>query len=249
MVKKTCIVILMGIMIVSLSACGISNSNSENNRYTATVEADSYNIASEVSGKVIDVLISQGSSVKNGDKVEVIDATSYLLQQKEAEAGLIIASAKQGEVPANADDNTKNSANGGVDQAQAALDLVKLQVDKCNIKSNVVGTVLDIYVQKGEMVTPGMNIANVMDANNKYIEVYIEENKRNDISQNKSIALYSNDKKIGDGKIIYISPQSEFTPKNTETKDEKQDTVFKVKISLNRINSAAVGSMVDAEIK
>ena len=39
-----------------------------------------------------------------------------------------------------------------------------------------------------------------------------------------------------------------YSYKNTETKDEKQDTVFKVKISLNGI-SAAVGSMVDAEIK
>jgi len=249
MVKKICIIILIGIMMVSLSACGVSNSRTQVNRYTATVEADNYNIVSEVSGKVIDVAITQGSSIKDGDKVETIDSTSYILQQKEAEAGFIIASAKQGEVSANANDNTKNSANGAVEQAQAAFDLAKLQVDKCNIKSSVAGTVLDIYVQKGEMVTQGMTIANVMNSNDKYIEVYIEENKRNDISQNKSITLYSNDKKIGEGKIIYIAPKSEFTPKNTETKDEKQDTVFKVKISLNGIKGAAVGSMVDAEIK
>lgn|GEM_PF-2044409 len=249
MVKKTCIVILTGIMIVSLSACDISSSDSENNRYTATVEADNYNIVSEISGKVIDTSVIQGSYVKDGDKVETVDATSYLLQQKEAEAGLTIAVAKQGEVPANADDNTKNSANASVEQAQVALDLAKLQVDKCNIKSSVAGTVLDIYVHKGEMVGIGMNIAKVMDSNNKYIEVYIDESKRNDISENKSITLYSNDKKIGDGKIIYISKQSEFTPKNTETKDEKGNTVFKVKISLNEIKDVAVGSMVDAEIK
>lgn len=247
--KKICIVILTVIMMVSLSSCGISSSDTKNNRYTATVEADNYNIVSEVSGKVIDVAIMQGGTIKDGDKVETIDSTSYLLHQKEAEAGLIISTAKQGEVPANANDNTKNAAKGAVEQAQAAFDLAKLQVDKCSIKSSVAGTVLDIYVHKGEMVTQGMNIANVMDSNNKYIEVYIEENKRNDISENKSITLYSNDKKIGDGKIIYIAPKSEFTPKNTETKDEKQDTVFKVKISLNGINSAAVGSMLDAEIK
>ena len=249
MVKKICIIILTGIMMLSLSACGISSSSTKANRYTATVEADNYNIVSEVSGKVIDVAITQGSALKDGDKVETIESTSYILQQKEAEAGLIIASAKQGEVPTGANDNTKNAANGAVDQAQAVLDLAKLQVDKCGIKSSVAGIVLNIYAQKGEMVNQGMVIANVMDSNNKYIEVYIEENKRNDISENKSITLYSNDKKIGEGKIIYIAPKSEFTPKNTETKDEKQDTVFKVKISLNGINSVEVGSMVDAEIK
>lgn len=248
--KKKCIVILTGILMVSLTACGTSNSSSEDNRYTATVEADNYNIVSEVSGKVIDVKITQGSDVKDGDSVETIDATSYILQQKEAEAALTIALAKQGDVPANATDNTKNAANATVDQANAALELSKLQVDKCNIKSSVAGIVLDIYVNKGEMVAPGMNIAKVLDSNNKYIEVYIEESKRNDISENKKILLYSNNKKIGDGKIIYISPQSEFTPKNTETKDEKQNTVFKVKISLNGVTSTtAVGSMVDAEIK
>lgn len=248
--KRLSIFIFMAVCIISFSACGVTNASSENdNRYTATVEAESYNIVSELPGKVIDIPITEGSTVREGDKIAAIDSQTYELQQKQAEAALTIVKAKQNELPANSNDNAKNSAQASVDQAQAALDLAKLQVDKCTVKSSTNGIVLEVLIHKGEIASQGMNIAKIMDLNSKYIKVYVEESKRNNVKLNENIPIYSNDKKVGEGKITYISPQSEFTPKNTETKDEKQKTVFEVKILLSGIDKVSVGSMVDAEIK
>ncbi|AGK95290.1 HlyD family secretion protein [Clostridium pasteurianum] len=248
--KKLSIVVFMAFSIVLLAACEAANSSSKtDNRYTSTVEAESYNIVSELSGKITDIPITQGSTIKEGDKIASIDSTSYELQQKESEAVLAITKAKQGDLPENASDNVKNSAQASVNQAQAALDLAKLQVDKCTIKSSIGGTVLEVLLHKGEMASPGMNIAKIIDLNNKYIKVYVEESKRNNVSLNENVPIYDDNKKLGEGKITYISPQSEFTPKNTETKDEKQKTVFEVKISLSSIDKVSVGTMVDAEIK
>lgn len=248
--KKLLILIVMMFCSISFSACGVINSSSENdNRYTATVEAESYNVVSESAGKITDIPISEGSVVKAGDRIASIDSANYELQQKEAEAALTIAKAKQNDLPQNANDNVKSSTQASVDQAQAALDLTKLQVDKCTVKSSIDGTVLEVLIHKGEIASPGMNIAKIMDLNSKYIKVYVEESKRNDVKLNENIPIYSNNKKVGEGKVTYISPQSEFTPKNTETKDEKQKTVFEVKILLTGIDKISVGSMVDAEIK
>lgn len=248
--KKLSIIIFMAVCSISFSACGVINSSSGNkDRYTATVEAESYNIVSELQGKIIDTSITEGSAVKEGDKIAAMDSQTYDLQQKQAEAALIIAKAKQNELPANANENVKNTAQATVDQAQAALDLAKLQVNKCTVKSSIAGTVLEVLIHKGEIASPGMNIAKIMDLNSKYIKVYVEESKRNNVKLNENIPIYSDDEKIGEGKVTYISPQSEFTPKNTETKDEKQKTVFEVKILLSSIDKVSVGSMVDAEIK
>lgn len=248
--KKLAILIFTVVCTIFFAACGVINPSSENdNKYTATVEAEDYNIVSELTGKITDIPITEGSAVKEGDKVASIDSESYELQQREAEASLAIAKAKQDDLPSTASENIKNSAKASVDQAQAVLDLAKLQVDKCTVKSSIAGTVLEVLIHKGEIASQGMNIAKVMDLNSKYVKVYIEESKRNNVKLNESISIYDNGKKVGNGKITYISPQSEFTPKNTETRDGKQKTVFEVKVSLGNIDKVSVGSMVDVEIK
>jgi HlyD family secretion protein len=235
---------------VSLTTVGCSLGAKENkDKYTATVEAESFYIPSETNGRVVDLSIKQGDSIKAGDKIAKLDASVYELQKNQAEAGLEMARLKQEDLPESAKDNIKEQAKAAVKQAQAAVDLAQLQIDKASVASINDGVITDVFINKGEMASAGMNIAKAINLQDKYIKVYIEEEKRNIISLNDVIPVYFNNSKLDEGKVIYIAEQSEFTPKNVEKKDDREKTVFQVKLRLSEKSDLKPGMLVDIEVK
>lgn len=234
--------------LITITGC-TSKQTEDTNKYTATVEAESIYIPAEGSGKLTDLTIKQGDIIKAHDKVAQIDTSQLEIQKKQAEAGLTMAKLKLEDLPSSAKDNIKEQAQAAVDQAQAAVDLIEIQIRKATITSSVDGTVSDVFIHKGEMTTQGMNIAKVINLQDKYIKVYVEESKRNAVKLGDNLPVYYNDKKLADGKVIFVAPQSEFTPKNTENKSDKDKTVFEIKVSLKDALELSPGMMVDVVIK
>lgn len=234
-------------LILILNGC--SNAAKGKNTYTGTIECESFYITSDISGKVLSISAVQGADLKKDDKIADIDTSMYKLQKQQADGVLLAANAKYESIPEGADDNVKRQAQGAVIQAKAAVDIASLQISKGTIISSNTGTVTDVFVHEGELVQPGTNIVRAMDTANKYVKIYLEESNRDKIKLNDSLNIYYNDKSAGEGKVTYISPQSEFTPKNTQTKDEKEKTVFEVKVKLSGEIKLSPGTLVDVEIK
>lgn len=209
----------------------------------------SYTISTEVTGRIMELNLRPGDPILQGQVIAQIDPQSYVLQKDQALASLSLAKAQQAGITENPKMSQRSQAQASVDQAQAVLDSIQLQIDKCSIISQGDGVVEDVYLNKGEIVPAGVNIAKIMDLKNRYIKIYVEESKRNNVKLGQMISLYANNKSIGNGTVIYVAPESEFTPKNTETKSEKEKTVFQIKIKLDSNVEAAPGAMVDAEIK
>lgn len=241
--------ILMSLLVVSMfTGCNVSKEG-EDNRYTATVESESYNISSEIGGKLGAINLVQGQEVKQGEKTAEIETKLYELQKKQAEIALNSAKLKKESLPSTATDNAIKQADNGIEAAQNAVDLAELQIDKTDIKSEFNGIVTEVFVNKGEMVTPGMNIAKVINSSEKFAQIYVEESKRNEVKLGEELDIYFNDVEIGKGKITFISPISEFTPKNTETKEGKEKTVFQVKLSIVNNENIVPGMMVDVILR
>ena len=240
---------LMSLLVVFIfTGCNISKEG-EGNSYTATVESETYNISSEISGKLQQIKLVQGQEVKQGEKAAQLETKLYELQKQQVEITLNAAKLKKESLPSNATDNMIKQADNGIEAAQNAVELAQLQVDKTNIKSEFNGLVTEVFVNKGEMVTSGMNIAKIINNKEMFSQIYVEESKRNEVKLGKELAIYFNDKEIGKGKIIFISPVSEFTPKNTETREGKEKTVFQVKFSLASNKKVVPGMMVDVMLK
>ncbi|MCR3761669.1 HlyD family secretion protein [Clostridium felsineum] len=238
------LIVLLGF---GLTAC--ASKNSENNKYTGTVECKEFYITSEVAGKVDNVFINEGDKIKENDSAVSIDASTYEVQKNQAEGELETAQAAFDSLPANTPDNNKKQVEGKLKAAQAAVDLSKLNVSKCNVKSSNTGVVSEVLVNKGEMVGQGGNVARVLDVNNKYIKIYVEQSKRDKIKLNDKLKIYYNGKNVGEGTVSYVAPEAEFTPKNTETKSDKESTVFEVKLKLNSDFKYSPGTLIDVEIK
>ena len=246
--KKVRLIFMSLLVVAMFTGCNSINKE-EDNRYTATVESDTFNISTEIGGKLSLINLVQGQEVKQGEKAAQIDAKLYELQKKQAEIAVNSAKLKKEALPSKGTDNMIKQADNGIEAAQNAVDLAQLQIDKTDIKSEFSGMVTEVFVNKGEMVTPGMIIAKVINNNEKFVQIYVEESKRHEIKLGEELGIYFNDIEIGKGKITFISPVSEFTPKNTETKEGKEKTVFQVKLSLVDNKNILPGMMIDVLLK
>ena len=143
------------------------------------------------------------------------------------------------------------AAEADLEQTQAALDQAKLNLSKYNIRANSDGVYLYKNVNIGDIVNPGSSIGTISDTKDSWVKVYIPQRNLQAVSLNQEVTLNSIalPGKTIKGQIIFISSEAEYTPKNTETNESKENTVFKLKIKiLDNVDALKPGMTVDANI-
>ncbi len=129
-------------------------------------------------------------------------------------------------------------AEAKLNQMVATEDLIKKSFRDSYITSPINGIIVKKYFEKGESVSPMSSLVNISDLSkvNLYIYVTEEELGKVKLGQNADVYTDSFKEKPYKGKVIYISPEAEFTPKNIQTKDERTKLVYKVKIEIPNPN-------------
>jgi membrane fusion protein YbhG len=129
-------------------------------------------------------------------------------------------------------------AEANVNKAIAAVDLLKKSVRDCYVTSPISGFIVNKYVEKGETVTMLSSLFKVSDLNPVKLDIYISEEELGKVKlgQTADVSTDTYPNKVYKGKVIYISPEAEFTPKNIQTKDERTKLVFEVKIQIDNPN-------------
>jgi HlyD family secretion protein len=114
------------------------------------------------------------------------------------------------------------------------MDLTSEQLAKCNICSPVKGTVLETYLETGELANPGKPILKMADLTNLELKVYVSgiQLSKVKLGNEVKILIDSEAKEMQSltGKISWISSESEFTPKIIQTKEERVKLMYAVKI-------------------
>lgn len=143
------------------------------------------------------------------------------------------------------------AAEARVRQLQATRDRVLKLLDDCTLRAPVSGVITHKLVEQGELVGQGSPIATITDISRVELVLYLPETElpRVRLGQPVDVRVDSDPKKVYTGKIAYISPQAEFTPKNIQTKDDRVKLVFAVKVSIdNPTGALKPGLPADAEI-
>jgi len=238
---------------------------------TGTIEATEVNVSSKVSGNVLLLFVDEGSRVKEGDTLAEIDHTVYDLQLKQAEAGLEMAKAnlkviednyrsvlklyKQGTSTQKQRDELETRykvAQAQYNSTQAMVDLAKQMISYCHIIAPAKGIITHKLVEIGELVGPGVGIVTISQLEKVKLTIYVTEKELGlvKIGQPAEVMIDSYPKRIFPGKVIYISPEAEFTPKNIQTKEERVKLVYGVKIEVENQDLSLKASMpADAVIK
>jgi HlyD family secretion protein len=96
------------------------------------------------------------------------------------------------------------------------------------------GTILVRGSEPGESVTPQTVVYKMADLTELTVKVYLTEQEiaRVKIGQKVSVIADAFSKKAFDGIVSFVNPNSEFTPKNIQTKTSRADLVFAVKINI-----------------
>lgn len=174
-----------------------------------------------------------------------------ITQEKIAESNLKLAQEKLNLIISPAKKEELDTLRATVEQAQAGVKLSEIQLSKSTIISPINGNVILKSFEEGETVVAGSPLIVLADISKVFLKVYIPVSQIGNvkIGQKAIVTVDSFEDKTFEGTIKYISPKAEFTPKNVQTKEERVNQVFEVKISISNKNGLLKSGMpADANI-
>lgn len=141
----------------------------------------------------------------------------------------------------------KNTAS--INDNAAALEAQTAALDdriaKCRIVSPIDGTVLVKYAEAGELAAVGKPLMKIADLNNIYLRAYFTSDQLGRLKLGdkvKVVADFGGSERYDyEGRIAWISSESEFTPKTIQTKDSRANLVYAVKIAVRNDGRLKIG--------
>ena len=132
------------------------------------------------------------------------------------------------------------NANSGISGQTTALEaqilMIEDRIRKCVITSPLDGIILSKYAEAGELAGQGRALFKVADTENIKIRAYVTADQLTELKLGQEMKVYADLGKKGRkeyaGKLIWISDQAEFTPKTIQTRDERANLVYAVKIGV-----------------
>ncbi|HLK30191.1 MAG TPA: HlyD family efflux transporter periplasmic adaptor subunit [Puia sp.] len=146
-----------------------------------------------------------------------------------------IAVSKQQIVLDNSNISTQNrTIFSEKDPLEKSVAQIQDQINKGQIINPISGTVLTKYALEGEMTTVGKAIYKIANLDTITLRGYITGSQLSNVKLGQQVKVYidsgTKNYKEYSGQISWISDKSEFTPKTIQTKDERANLVYAVKI-------------------
>ena len=121
----------------------------------------------------------------------------------------------------------------------------KDQLAKCRICSPVTGTVLTKYANEGESITVGKPLFKLANLSETYVRAYFTTVQLGELKLGDELTVIPDDgsaaPKQYKGRIVWLSSQAEFTPKYIQTRDERAELVYAVKVAVPNDGSLRLG--------
>lgn len=139
--------------------------------------------------------------------------------------------------------------NTGVDQESSSIEIqiaqLEDQLKKCKITSPTDGTVLAKYAEKGEITAMGKPLFKIADIENIILRAYITSGQLTQLKIGQKVKVYADfgekEQKEYQGVVTWISDKAEFTPKTIQTKDERANLVYAIKILVKNDGYLKIG--------
>jgi HlyD family secretion protein len=135
---------------------------------------------------------------------------------------------------------TLNNANNSLTDEQESLFVQIAQIDdqiqNAIIKSPIKGVILGKYAETGELAVAGHALFKVADIENMFLRAYITSSQLTAVKVGQQVRVFSDwgesERKEYRGTVSWISDKAEFTPKTIQTRDERANLVYAVKIAV-----------------
>ncbi len=127
-----------------------------------------------------------------------------------------------------------NTANQSINSAAAEVKRTKVKIDDATLKSPVKGRVLYRLAEPAEVVPLGGKVLTLVNLGDVYMEMYLpaQEAARVKLGADARIVLDARPEYAAQAKVSYVSPEAQFTPKQVETRSERDKLMFRIKLQV-----------------
>ncbi len=201
---------------------------------SGAVELTEYQIAPAMAGRIETITVGEGDKVDAGAVIATLDKRALELQLAQAVAG--VTAAEAGVTQAKSDGTTAEvtAAKARLAQAKAGVALAKVQLSYAAVTTPKAGVVSAVAANAGQNASPGKTIATISDTSDLFVRVFVPETRigevklgaKANVTTDSSTATYP-------GVVEFIASQSEFTPNNVETKEQRVKLVYEVRVRLS----------------
>ncbi len=147
---------------------------------------------------------------------------------------------------------TKSAAALDVELKQLDIQDLERTIAKGTLYSPADGILQSVNYQAGERIAPGTRAVTLVDLSKMEVKIYVPEIQLNRVHTGMQVQFtddFLKDKGIA-GTVTYISPKAEFTPKNIESKQSKQEMVYEVRVDIkDATGTVKPGMFLDVALK
>jgi len=155
---------------------------------------------------------------------------------------------------------TKSNLSSGNSGMLAEIKPLEVQIEQINdnIKKSIIlapssGTILSKFVENGELVNFGKAICKIADIENIYLRAYISGSQLSKVKIGDKVKVLidkdSENMAEYEGEVNWISSKEEFTPKIIQTKEERVNLVYAVKVLVKNDGSIKIGMPGEMKLK
>lgn len=194
--------------------------------YAGTVEATEVDISPRLAAPILEIPLEEGAPAARGTMIVRLDGADLKLAADQAERDYKrgVELNKKGSLPDEA-----------LERLRYRRDDTALRLSWCVVASPIDGTLLRRYHEPGEWVTPGQKILTLADLRHLYAYVYVPAPVMEKLTLNQTVSAFlplSGGRRLT-GTVAHIRNEAEFTPKNVQTRTERERLVFGVKIAFD----------------
>ena len=132
------------------------------------------------------------------------------------------------------------------------IEKINDQIEKSKIKNPIKGTVLSKYAEPNEITAFGKPLYKIADISEMNLRVYLSETQLSSIKIGQKLTVkIDGDKEMKsyEGTVSWIASQAEFTPKTIQTKEERVNLVYAIKVKVKNDGSLKIGMPAEVWVK
>ncbi|MFA4889405.1 MAG: efflux RND transporter periplasmic adaptor subunit [Candidatus Omnitrophota bacterium] len=257
--KRMKFIIVAGILLMAALAAVIfilkeQGKNNKPIKVSGNIEGNDVRISFRVDGQMTELLTDEGMVIKKDDIVARLNKDELSKVKAEAEAALKLAEyqykldhddyiraenlLKAGAISAQKRDTAKtqmDTDSANIKKLRASLELANTKLGWTDLASPLDGYVLVKSALPGEVVQAGAPVVTAVNLDDIWVTAYINETDLGKVKlgQKAYVQTDSYRGKKYDGRVSFISSQTEFTPKNIQTTEERVKYVYRIKVKVD----------------
>ena len=130
---------------------------------------------------------------------------------------------------------TLNEAESAIAAAAASLKRIQVQIAESTLVSPIRGRVIYRLAEPGEVLAAGGKVVTVLDLADVYMTVFLPTEKAGQVAYGAEarMVLDALPSIVLPASVSFVSPEAQFTPKEVETRTEREKLMFRFKVKID----------------